>query len=89
MNDTANNLILDGLSIEQVGKIPKWLLENYEKNKINFDNAVIGAIAATEKHARMNEHHIVSGLLTNDELNNLSAATLKALKRRFAELRKT
>jgi len=35
------NLIFAGLSIAQVDKIPKWLLENMEKNKTKFKETII------------------------------------------------
>ena len=87
-DNEANALILNGLSVEQISKIPKWLLENYEKNKASFDKAVAGAIIATEKHARMNEHHIISGLLSNEDLRTLKPEIRDALKARFAEIKK-
>jgi hypothetical protein len=34
------NLIFSGLSIAQVEKIPKWLLEHIEKNKLGFKEFV-------------------------------------------------
>ena len=47
----------------------------------------IEAEKKTEKWARMNEHHVVSKILTNSELGNLSPETRKRLKARFAELK--
>ena len=34
------NLIFSGLSIAQMEKIPKWLLENIEKNKSDFKSTI-------------------------------------------------
>ena len=37
------NLIFSGLSIAQMDKLPKWLLENMEENKTKFKETIISS----------------------------------------------
>lgn len=40
VDNVVQNLIIKGLSLEQLGKIPKWLLENIEKNQSVIADAI-------------------------------------------------
>lgn len=44
IDDPINNLVFAGLTIEQMSKIPKWLLENMEKNKAPFEAQLLAEI---------------------------------------------
>ena len=43
------NLLFAGLSIAQMEKIPKWMLENVEKNKSKFKQALLTQSKAQEE----------------------------------------
>lgn len=40
------NLIFSGLSFEQIGKLPDWLLKNIEKNKPEFKTSLHTSLVA-------------------------------------------
>lgn len=40
VDNVIQNLVLKGLSLEQLGKLPKWLLENIEKNQSVIADAI-------------------------------------------------
>ncbi len=42
-----------------------------------------------ERYGRANEHHYISGMLTNKDLSSIDAATLRRLKRRIKQLTET
>ena len=43
------NLIFSGLSMEQMNKLPKWLLENIEKNKPALRTSLANTITKADK----------------------------------------
>lgn len=43
------NLVFSGLSIARMDKIPKWLLENMEKNKTKFKEDVLTIVKEVYK----------------------------------------
>lgn len=51
IDDGINNFGFSGLSLEQVNKLPKWLLENLEKNK----SALARLIEQEKDRARLEE----------------------------------
>ena len=52
------NLIFSGLSIAQMQKIPKWLLENIEKNKSDFKEKL-------RQTSQEREREIVEAMINN------------------------
>lgn len=83
-DDIVNNLILKGLTIEQMKKLPKWLLTNIENNIPELQ----ARLDENERYARANEHHVISQFFSKRDLENLDNVTVAALKRRRDELRK-
>lgn len=73
---------------EKAKQLADWIRGDLDPQYIEEELQALlqSAIREAERYGRANEHHQISGILTNDELGKLSPATRKRLKDRLAHL---